>query len=218
MEQRNQPHSPLGILFLILFIAAAAFSAWLISTALEAKKTKILKTINYLKSEYDFAELKINFRDGQKVGFTLTLLDNDGDSIAKKDFVLQGSDIFLESKVVVIDFEEKERAFIFPTKVYTDKIPPKEGFDLLSLYSENNIPKNYFTKNPDADFVSAIKEIYSVAFSGEESKNQLDEKSIKVVLNMDAVLHQNPFQGFQEGKSYKCIAHPNGGLELMEVK
>ncbi len=98
MEQRNQPHSPLGILFLILFIAAAAFSAWLISTALEAKKTKILKTINYLKSEYDFAELKINFRDGQKVGLVRLFLIMTAIPLQKKTLFFREAIYFLNQR------------------------------------------------------------------------------------------------------------------------
>ncbi len=215
---QNKPHAYWGILFLLLLAVLAGFIILVLPTALQNKKADIIKTIAYLKSEFPFADLKINGKNGQNIIFTLTMVNIDGDKILTKDFNLKGNDIYLESKVVVVKAEDQEKAFIFPAKLYSDEIPEENGSDLFSLYVENNYPKNYLSTNRDPGFISTIKNIFQISLTSDENTKNLEAESIKIILNMDAVLHQAAFNNFQEGKSYRCILHSNGGLELLEVK
>lgn len=214
----SKPLSYKLILFLLLAVGVGGVIFWLWKSGLETQKSKVEKTITYIKSEYEFARLNVHGISSGRVNFTLTLLNIDGAPAAKKDFNMEGSDIFIESKVVVVQALSQERAFVFPEKVYTDLVPPQNGLELLSLYVNNNNPKNYSSINLDLDIASIVKSIYLFAFSGNENSSDLDKHSIKVINNLDAVLHQGPVQGFKSGAEYRCIIHPGGGLELLEVK
>ena len=218
MAGTGKPLSYKFILFLLLVIAVGGMIFWLWKTNLETQKSKIEKVISYVKSEYEFARLSIHGISSQNASFTLTLLNIDGVPVAKKDYNINGSDIFIESKVVVIKTMEQERAFVFPSRIYSDVIPPQNGYDILPLYVNNNNPKNYTSVNLDLDIASIVKNIYIFAFSGNENPADLEKNSIKVVLNMDAVLHRSSAHGFHAGGEYRCIVHPGGGLELLEVQ
>lgn len=207
-----------GILFVLLILVAAAAISWMVSGSLGVKKVKLEKTISYLKSEYRFAQIRLHSRSGQRMAFSLVLYNMDGNVAVQKDFNLEGNDVFLESKVVVVEILDQEKSFIFPEKLYTDVIPQAAGIGLDEFYVKDGFPLNYKMAVTDQDFVSTVKSIYSYARSAESANPSLDNLSIKVVLNMDAVLHQNSARELRAGTAYDCVVHPNGGLELAEVK
>jgi hypothetical protein len=205
-----------GVLFLLFLAVAAGIAFYYLKIGLAEKKVHIEKAIAYLQSEYPFAEIAVKRVQTNEMDVTLRILDVSGQTVGTKDYSLRGRDIFLENRVVVLTAADRERSMVFPVKLYTESVPPTEGDDLLPLYSVDNYPDNY--RNQDAELSNAVRYVFRRAFELSNAGREFGETNVRISVSMDAVLHRGGMGGFEAGKSYRCVVHPNGGLELREVK
>jgi hypothetical protein len=212
MGRRKTPHRGFLSLLILVILAAGCIGVWRFS--LEKRKVSIQEAIANIKSEYEFADLKILQRKENSTSFFLTLLTSETNKVFEKGFELPGKDVFISSKVIVIEAYGEKKAFVFPQAVYSDVIPEKEGFSLIPYYVENNFPRNYFFDKENDDFVDLMRKVYRAADSGNEESRGWGKDSFRVVLILEASLHQADFKPFEEGRVYKLVLHPNGGLEI----
>ena len=208
--------SSFAIFFVLLIIAFISVTVWMLKSGLETRKASLEDTINYLKSEYEFARLTINSKNSSSISFTMTLLNVNGNVAAKKDYELPGNDIFLESAIIVMSSPDKERALVFPKRLYSELLPPDQGLAITSLYDDNGFPGIYSSKDLTPELSSVIRKIYQLSQTAKEDSPDWKDQSVKIALNMEASLHQT--RGYEPGKTYSCVVHPNGGMELLEMK
>lgn len=83
---------------------------------------------------------------------------------------------------------------------------------------DNQYPKNYSSTNNDPGLTETVKVVFQNVISDKDMAKDFKNQTVKIKMNMDAVLHQSPFKSFKPGKIYRYIVHPNGGLEMLEVK
>ncbi len=199
-------------LFLVLIIG---FGVFVINKNLASRKLDLENSLAFLKSEYTFAQIGILSKNPGAIRFNLEFLDIDGSVVTDVNFELEGSDVFIESKVVMIDSEKTNKALVFPYNVYTDTLPPRLGKPLSALYTVNGFPEIYKADKTDASYENAVRYLYSRAFQETGTAGEENDAKIRI---MDASIHQGQFRHFEEGQVYRCSVHPDGGLELTEVK
>ncbi len=216
MIETGKTHSGKGILLILFLLLLSGAAVWLINTSLKNKKIDLEKSLASMKSEFSFAEIKVIHKTNDKIRFNLRLLSIEGGSILEKSYELAGNDIFIESKVVVIEIHGDKKSFVFPYSLYTDRIPPQKGESLIKFYTEGGFPQIYKTAQADESYTFTIQKIFNYAFNDDEEQTGfgMGENSLK----MDISLHQGDFHSFEENLTYRCTVHPNGGLELTEVK
>lgn len=203
------------ILIILILCGAAAFFLYL-NQYLTRQKVNLTETVSRLKSEYTFARIYIQSKSGGRISFLIELKTPEGLTAAKTQNSLSGTDLYLESRVAVIKSIEGEKSFIFPTRLYTESVPPAQGLSLTPLYIENGLPLTYKTLADNALAEKSIKALYALSQKEEISDSDQDALGVKIILQMDAALHQTG-AGYQAGKAYDCVVHPNGGMELKEA-
>jgi hypothetical protein len=213
MSESGKLHAGWMTILLFLLAVLTGTAVLLVKYSLKKSKIDLEKSIAYLKSEYTFAQIGILSRSNGSISFNLKFLNVDGSSITDRYFQLKGDDIFIESKVVTIDYGKTNRALVFPFNLYTDVIPPSEGELLSGLYVSKGFPEIYMQNVPGVQYEQAVRYLYLAAF--ENRSNLENDMTVRI---MDASLHQGQFRHFEEGRNYLCQVHPDGGLELSEVK
>jgi hypothetical protein len=206
------------LLFFIVTLGVIAGGVWLYLNYLDKRKVDLEKALSYLKSDYEFAELNIINKDRDQYKLNLVLLDMYGIEVVQTNLIVPGKDIFIESKVVVLEQNKSEKAFVFPAKLYSDKLPSKDAADLTVLYITNDFPNNYRVTNNDPSFIETVKAVYQYSFFNKEKPLLFKNQNARIKTTMDAVLHLGKIKTFKAGKTYRYTVHPNGGLELVEAK
>lgn len=214
MANKARSVAPLFFLFILLFLAG--FAAWIFNTSQLERKARLHDAIETLKSEYPFARISVQSASQSSLGFKLTLIDSSGKTYASTNLFLKGNDVFLESKVAVLEYSGQQRAFVFPSRVYSDLIAPEEGVPLYALSAPGNLPAGYPSLAGDSGGQKFLKEVFTLAQSGSDDEEALTGISAKIILEMDAVLHPGGVWPLQAGKSYLATVHPNGGMEIRE--
>jgi hypothetical protein len=203
--------------FFIVLLAGIAILFFLFSQMkdiLQDKVDDLRKTIAWVKSEYEYARITILKKGANAVEFELSIIGIDGEVKGKKTLTLPGTDIFLESRIVTLQTEEENKTVIFPYKVYTERIAPKDGVGIQNLYVVNNFPMNYNAAGITEQIRKAMAGIYETVFEFGDYYSAVKGKYILDIT--DVAPHQSPFTPFVSGKTYRYILHPNGGVEMME--
>ncbi len=214
--QRNRsPH--LWILFLLLAAAGTALVIAAMTGALRSRKISLEKAVRYVQSEYVFGRIALSPDGKDSLTVRLALLTPEANTALERTFSLPGSDVFLESRVLVIEHEGLERTYVFPSRLYSDTLPASEGIDLIPLYVRDGFPAHYALLKDDPEWNATVKAIYIAAWAGpEEAGNNTAFADLPVKMRLDAALHRGPYRD-NRGGVYELLAHPNGGLELREV-
>jgi hypothetical protein len=216
MSESERVRTGRSTILLLLLVILTGASVLIINYNLKNRKMDLEKSLEYLKSDYTFAEIGVMSGSAGIITFNLKILNVDGSVITDRIYKLNGNDIFIESKVVMINSGKTNRALVFPFNLYTDVIPPRQGELLSGLYAVNGFPAIYLINKPDRSYDDAIRYLYKIAFSrGDSNSGMENEPGVRI---MDASLHEGKFRHFEEGQVYRCLVHPDGGLELAEVK
>ena len=203
--------------FFIILIAGIAILFFLFTQMKEILQDKVedlRKTIEWVKSEYEFARVAVFKKGANAVEFELSIIGLDGEVKGKKVFTLPGTDIFLESRIVYLQSEDLNKIVIFPYKVYTEKIAPKDGIPVQNLYVTGNFPNNYTAPGISDQVKRTLTGLYETVFEYGDYYSAVKGKYITDI--MDTAVHQSPFKPYESGKTYRYILHPNGGVEMME--
>jgi hypothetical protein len=206
-----------GRLLLFIFLAAfAGMAVYIARISLGNMKLDLEKALANIKGEYPFAEISVLSKNGSAISAGLKLIGIDGSVAASGTFNLDGRDIFLECKVVLAGSGKISNALVFPFNIYTDRTPPENGKPVTNLYTVNGFPSTYKVTNAGEEYGRAVRFLYDAAFQAGNGTNTGFNGS--VIRIMDASLHPGFYHSLEEGRIYRCLVHPNGGLELMEEK
>jgi hypothetical protein len=204
-----------GILFVLLIVSIIIASiAFLTRSSLEKKVTALKEAIEFVKSEYEFAQIIIRERKDGNIRFELRLIDSDNKVSARETITLRGSDVFLECRVVLTRMETTQKAFVFPFRVYTDRIAPKDGRDILPLYVKDSFPSIYRAKDAPADYNLTVAKIFETAFLESDYFDEIKSEYITKIF--DTSVHQAFFGNFKLNRIYRAVVHPDGGVQLIE--
>lgn len=203
------------ILIILLMVATGAVGLYFWRTALENRVEDLRDAIEFVQSQYHFATMYIQEKSDSTILFDLSMFNLSEELIGTDSYEIEGSDIFLESRVAVMAWEEDTRAFVFPTTLFSDSVPSSQGISITNLYVDKNIPMNYIVDDMKVSMKLAMKNIFQVVFGEEIYDPQIEEQYFERVF--DTAVHQSVIQPFREGKSYHFIIHPNGGVEIVEA-
>ncbi len=225
MAERSKLGAGGAVLLLIFLIILAGFAVYVFNFTMANRKIDLEKALANVKSEYAFAQIAVISNDNNYITADIRLLSPDGSVIADKSLTLEGSDIYLECKVASAEKGNFSNALVFPFNVYTESVTPERGLPLTNLYLVNGFPSTYALTNMNRQYMDAVAFLCARAMAaGPDSGAGSGENRTNIMVNdarvllMDISLHPGSFHSIGEGSMFNCIVHPNGGLELMEVK
>lgn len=224
VEKKHRKFLPLILMFFLLLFGGIVVLTQ-INRFFERQISDLSATLNYLKSETHFASLGIQSMQDSIIHFTLSFFSPEGEKVYSQNFSLKGSDIYLESRVLILkntkDSKNKPktklntRALIFPLRVYSDEIPPTQGLSLTNLYHPITAPLLYAsTSAPNKQKINTQLLALSKFALGQTNKVRLNKNLIKN--SFETSLHIGPFKQDQAHHTYDFIIHPNGAVEMLE--
>lgn len=203
------------IMLILLMVVTGTIGVYFWKSALENRVEDLREAIAFVQSSHHFASITIEEITDSTIRFKLSMFNLSEEETGSAEYTLDGSDIFLETRVAVMNWEEETRAFVFPFRVYSDTIPPAEGTIITNVFAAKDIPYYYMTEDMKVSMKLAMKNIYQVVFGEEIYDPLIEEQYFKRIF--DTAVHQSVLQPFKEGKTYHYMIHPNGGIEIVEV-
>ncbi|MBN2893130.1 MAG: hypothetical protein JXL97_14770 [Bacteroidales bacterium] len=196
---------PLAIILLLIVVAVAVYFVFL-GTKNQEKKIKALENeIEFLKEEQVPIRYKIISQENDEIEVSVKFYDLDGKEIAKERFKMPGTVASFDFYVVKM----ANKYIAFPTKIFTDKIEPKNGTSLYSFYENEGFPMIFYSESSGKLFNEGIKALYEKLKSG-------DLENIENIFgNMVQNAPQTIANGV-EGTVFKIVVHTKGGIELIE--
>lgn len=213
MPQSRSPRLLAGFIILLVLAGTVLFFT-VFRDMLQSRADQLRLAIETVKSHYAFARIQVLEKSPKGIRVKLTILNQEGQPRGSDTFSLPGNDVYLESRIVHCRLEEDTRAFVFPWRVFTEQLSPAQGKDIRELYLEEGSPRNYQGDKRSDTLDQAILDLYRTAWQDSDVYDDIREQYIIDIY--DSSLHLGILGTYQAGRSYICIIHPNGGLELKE--
>ncbi len=194
------------IILIIGVIAAATYYGkdYLIPQQ-EKKIAKLEDKVNFLKKETVPMRFKILKKDTTDISFAVKFYDQDSVEFTSDTISLQGQELSFDFNVVPI---KKDYNIAFPVKIFTNKIPAKNGLSLFKYYDDHGFPQTMTTNGGDEEYIDLMTELFGKIKEGKTE----DIKGIYGSMVQDiAKLNE-----FQVNHIYKIVIHTKGGIEVTE--
>ncbi len=197
------------ILIIILVIGALAAAAYYgfgyLNKQQEKKIAKLEDKINFLKKETVPIRFKILEKDTANITFAIKFYDQDSIEFTADTISLPGQELSFDFNIVPV---KKDLSIAFPTKIFTNKIPAKEGKSLFEYYDDHGFPQTMSTNGADSVYINRMTELFGKIKEGKTE----DIKGIYGSMVQDiAKLNE-----FQVNHVYKIVIHTKGGIEVTE--
>jgi len=212
--QKKSPSLLGTALFLLLAIAGALFFLKYGQKSLENRAQALQKAVDFIKSDYEFARIRVLKKTESDIRFRLSLIDIEGRVVASRTLTFKGGDPFIESRVVLAHSPEAPKAFVFPYRAYSDRIAPSEGVLLGPLYIKDGFPLTYRRKQANAMWKKTLSGLYRTAIKNDNYFNNSGREYIDNIFS--ASIHLGIMGDWKTGRDYGLFIHPNGGIELRE--
>lgn len=198
------------IFFIICLILVIISGVLICCTHKQKEKIASLESsINELKKEILISTFVITQKTESEVSMKIRLYDYSGKEVCTFPVKIPGTQIYFDTELV--KYEEKGYYLAFPSKIYSDKVPPGEGVSLYEFYTgKGNFPLNYsnspFDNEEEKGFITYI-------FDSVKQGRNINRKSF------GSSVHEPVFlPGFIINQPYSVIYRPlKGGIELMEA-
>jgi hypothetical protein len=129
-------HFPVAILVIVLLLGLGAGAIYIWRSSLENEVDYLKDAIAFVQSQYAFAEMKVTGMTADTISVELSIKGISGDIVGSTNLTLPGQDFFIESRILIAELEDEQRAFIFPMKVYSDTMAPDTGISIESRSHE----------------------------------------------------------------------------------
>ncbi|NPA67236.1 MAG: hypothetical protein GXO50_01355, partial [Chlorobi bacterium] len=193
-------------LLIIGIIAAAGYYGLEYATKQQKKQIKKLEDkINFLKKETLPVRFKILKKDTANITFAIKFYDQDSTEFNADTITLQGQELSFDFAVVPV---KKDYNIAFPTKIFTNKIPAKEGLSLFKYYDDHGFPQTMSINGADEDYVNLMTDLFEKI---KEGKTENIEGIYGSMVQDIAKLNE-----FQVNHVYKIVIHTKGGIEVTE--
>ena len=193
-------------LLIIGAIAAAGYYGFNYLTKQQEKKiAKLEDKINFLKKEIVPIRFKILEKDTAQISFAVKFYDQDSLEFYSDTLTLQGQELSFDFTVVPI---KKDYNIAFPVKIFTNKIPAKDGISLFDYYDDHGFPQTMSTNSADDDYIKLMTELF----------NKIKEGKTEDIKNIYGSMVQDiaKLNEFQVNHVYKILIHTKGGIEVTE--
>ncbi len=193
----------LAILFLIITIAMMVLGLFSITKLQDNKIERLESKIELLKEVSTPIRFKVIDRNNGVIHFAIKFYDLDGNVIKREEFRLKGDELSFDFYVIPI----KDRYIAFPHKIFTNKIAPKNGKNILNFYDKNGFPQIFNSKNLDEDIKRGLQELFL----------KLKTKNIEELEGLfgSGIQDIKDINEFEKDNIYKIITHTKGGIEIV---
>lgn len=198
-------------IFIIICSAVIVLSGVLICCTHKQKEkiASLESSIKELKKEILISTFVITQKNESGITMKIRLYDYSGKEIRTFPVEITGTQVYFDTELV--KYEEKGYYLAFPSKIYSDKIPPAQGISLYGFYTgKGNFPLNYsnspFDSEEERGFITYV-------FDSVKQGRNINSKSF------GSSVHEPVFiRGFVINQPYSVIYRPlKGGIELMEA-
>ncbi len=178
----------------------------------EQQITKLEDKIHFLKEETVPLRFKIIEKNEDKITFLLKFYEQDENKEAfiSDTITLKGQELSFDFYVVPVKDVKNNRQIkiAFPYKIFTNKIPAKNGKLLFNYYNEHGFPQVFNNANADTSFINIMTELFAKIKSGKTEE----------IENIYGSMVQDIYKlnEFSEGHIYQIIIHSKGGIEIKE--
>ena len=196
------------ILIIILIIGAIAVAAYFGKDYIKHQKKQIIKLenkINFLKKETIPMRFKILEKDTAQITFAIKFYDQDTVEFYADTLTLPGQELSFDFNIVPI---KKDLKIAFPTKIFTNKIPAKNGIVLFKYYDDHGFPQTMSTNGADEEYINLMTDLFAKIKAG-------DTEKIKGIYG-SMVQDIAKLNEFQVNHIYKIVIHTKGGIEVTE--
>ena len=195
----------IGILIIGAIAAAAYYGFDYLTKQQEKKIVKLEDKIKFLKKETVPMRFKILEKDTEQITFALKFYDQDSVEFYADTLTLSGQELSFDFNIVPI---KKDLSIAFPTKIFTNKIPAKEGTMLYKYYDDHGFPQTMSTNGADEEYINLMTDLFTKIKAG-------DTEKIKGIYG-SMVQDIAKLNEFQVNHIYKIVIHTKGGIEVTE--
>lgn len=203
------------LIIVILVLAILGGAAYYGSDYILKKQEKIIAKledkIHFLKDETVPLRFKVLEKDSSNIKILLKFYEQD----AKEAFIsdtlsFTGQELSFDFFIVPIKDAKnnKEVKLVFPYKIFTNKIPAKNGTLLFKYYDEHGFPQVFNNAQADTSYINRMTELFT--------KIKEDKKEDIEGIYGSMVQDIKKLNEFEQNHVYQIIIHSKGGIEIKE--
>lgn len=206
-------------LALIFALGIAGAVLWWKFTEREREIERLRQAIEHLTASYPVARLVVAGRDEIDPGRIATdvrvwFVDDQGRRVGdRQEVVLEGERVYFEALLIVFDDPLVEsghrRALAFPTRLFTEAVPPDEGHALHFL-DDRGVPVAYDRTTPLPgglplpQYRDVLRRFWELANDPAEAADY----------GIDVLQGQAVFTEYEIGRIYSIFVEADGGLTI----
>lgn len=171
----------------------------------EQKIRELNEQIKSLKEEYIPLHFKIIQRTQDSVHVLVKFLDLDQKIVTTKKYALYGLNVSFD--FYVVKFENGYIAF--PKSIFTEKIAPENGVDLLELYSFKDFPQIFYSSTNSNKFNNSIRFLFQKIINK-------DIENLDIFGSMVQNTSADALNNRDLDEWFKIVCHKKGGLEIQK--
>lgn len=171
----------------------------------EEKIAKLEDKVEFLKAETVPLRFKVLEKDSSQITFAFKFYDQNDIEFNLDTLSLQGQEISFDFYIVPVKDNLK---IAFPYKIFTNKIPAKDGKILFDYYDDEGFPQVFSNEGSDEEYISLMSDLFSKIKAG-------DTEDIEGIYG-SMVQDIKQLNEFTVNRKYEIVVHTKGGIEIKE--
>ena len=174
--------------------------------------------IDLLKTQFVPLRFMVLSRSDAAVSARFRFYDADGNEISSFERSWNGSELSIDSLVVPVG----ARALVFPSRVFTDLVPPRRGTELFAYYDRDGFPAIFQSAALDRTARSALTDLFGRVRSAERGDGGgVEDRPVSRADRLlrgafgSAVHDLKRLRSFEVGAVYALVARTDGGIEII---
>lgn len=200
------------ILVLAVLGGAAYYGSDYVLKKQEKAIAKLEDKIHFLKEETVPLRFKILEKDSASIKFLIKFYEQDAadEAFIQDTITLKGQELSFDFYVVPVKDVKNDREVkvAFPYKIFTNKMPAKEGILLFKYYDEHGFPQVFNNAAADTSYMNRMTELFTKIKAG-------DTEDIEGIYG-SMVQDIQKLNEFAVNHVYQIIIHTKGGIEIRE--
>jgi len=177
----------------------------------EKNIAKLEDKIHFLKEETVPLRFKILEKDSASIKFLIKFYEQDAEEAFISDTIsLKGQELSFDFYIIPIkDIKNnKEVKVAFPYKIFTNKMPAKDGVLLFKYYDEHGFPQIFNNAKADTSYVNRMTELFS----------KIKVEKVEDIEGIYGSMVQDikKLNEFAKNHVYQIVIHSKGGIEIKE--
>lgn len=190
-------------IFILLLLAAAAYGAFSLVTALQRGRIASLETsILALQAETVPLRFMVTERRDGRLKLRYRLYDLAGEEYEAAELSLQGETLYLD----FLALPRGESWLAFPYRIFTERVAPAAGAPLSDAVMREGRPRSHRGGPFGEAELLELGRLYAAMIAGEPIRGAFG----------NAVHDLAELRRFELGVVYKVVARKKGGIEILE--